>query len=129
MKFIWLDVRDAMAFHAQQIALFGGQAGVRDQGLLESAIARPRNLSAYRKATVFEVAAGYAYGIVRNHPFLDGNKRVALVCAFVFLDVNGWEVDAPEAEAAVQFYALAEGSLSEAELAAWMKKHASKRTD
>lgn len=123
MKIVWLDARDAIAFHAEQIARFGGQPGVRDRGLLESALARSRNLAEYGKPTLIELAAAYAFGIARNHPFIDGNKRAALVCAFVFLEINGWSIEAPEAEAVLTFLALAEGKLPEAELAAWMARH------
>ena len=123
MKLVWLGVRDAVAFHAEQIAQFGGEAGIRNQGLLESALARRRNRAAYTKATLFELAAAYAYGIARNHPFLDGNKRAALVCTFAFLDLNGWEVRAPEPDAVLIFYALAEGKLTEDAMAAWLQQH------
>lgn len=123
MKFLWLGVRDVVAFHAGQIAQFGGQSGIRDRGLLESALARPRNRAAYEKASVFDLAAAYAFGIARNHPFIDGNKRTALVSAFVFLDLNGWDVRATEAKAAVTFLALADGNLSEARLAEWLEQH------
>jgi death-on-curing protein len=117
---IWLDRRDVEAFHAMQIAEFGGLAGLRDAGSLESALARPRNLAAYKKPTEFELAAAYAFGIARNHPFVDGNKRAALVTAFVFLELNGWEVKAPEAEAVVVFLDLAAGKTSQADLAKWL---------
>src|SRR5882672_4989855 len=123
MKVVWLDVRDAIAYHAEQIAQFGGQPGVRNEAMLESALARPRNKAAYGKSTVFHLAAAYAFGIARNHPFLDGNKRTALVCAFAFLHLNGQEVTAPEPEAALTFLALAEGKLTESALAAWLKQH------
>ena len=127
MKRVWLDVRDVAAFHAGQIEEFGGQPGIRDQGLLESAVARPRNRDAYEKASLFDLAAAYAFGIARNHPFIDGNKRTALVSAFAFLHLNGWEVEAPEADAVVVFYSLAEGKLAERALAAWMQKNSVRR--
>ena len=123
MKRVWLEAEDAIAFHAEQIAQFGGQPGIRDRGLLESALGRPRHRAAYEKPTVFELAAAYAYGIARNHPFLDGNKRTALVCAFTFIELNGWEVRAPEADAAIAFLALADGSMSEKDMAAWLAQH------
>jgi death-on-curing protein len=128
MKRVWLDARDAIAFQAEQVALFGGQPGIRDAGMLESAIARPRNRAAYGKSTDFELAAAYAFGIARNHPFIDGNKRTALVCAFAFLELNGWEISAPEADAVLTFLALAEGTLDEAELAGWLKRHCRKHS-
>lgn len=123
MKRVWLDVRDAIAFHAEQIAQFGGSPGVRDAGLLESAMHRPRNCAAYGKPTVFDLAAAYAFGIARNHPFIDGNKRTALVCCFTFLELNGRTVAAPEADAVLTFMALAAGKLSEDQLAAWLERH------
>lgn len=126
MKRIWLDVRDAIAFHAEQIAQFGGQPGIRDQGLLESAMHRPRNRAAYGKPTLFDLAASYAFGIARNHPFIDGNKRTALVCCFTFLELNGRTVAAPEADAVVTFMELAAGKLSEDALAAWLERHCAK---
>jgi len=127
VKRVWLDVRDVAAFHAEQIKEFGGQPGARDQGLLESAVARPRNRAAYEKASVFDLAASYAFGIARNHPFVDGNKRTALVSAFTFLELNGWEVEAQEVDAAVTFYSLAEGKLSEGALAKWIRQRSVKR--
>jgi len=126
VKRVWLGVRDVVALHAELLAQFGGRPGMRDPGLLASALARPRNRAAYGKASVFELAAACAYGIARNHPFIDGNKRTALVCCFTFLELNGWEVDATEAEAVVTFLAIAEGKLSEGELADWLKHHSAK---
>ena len=126
MKRVWLGVRDVIAFHAELLAQYGGRPGMRDPGLLVSALARPRNRAAYGKATVFELAAACAHGIARNHPFIDGNKRTALVCCFTFLELNGWEVDAPEADTVVTFLAVAEGKLSEGELADWLKHHSAK---
>ena len=127
MKRVWLETRDAIAFQAEQIALFGGQPGVRDAGMLESAMARPRNRAAYGKSSVFRLAAAYAFGIARDHPFIDGNKRTALVCAFTFLELNGWEVSAPEPEAVMAFMALADGTLGENALADWLKRHCTER--
>lgn len=126
MKRVWLGVRDVVAFHAEQLAQFGGRPGIRDLGLLKSALGRPRHRDTYAKATVFELAAAYAYGIARNHPFIDGNKRTALVCCFTFLELNGWEVDVPEVDAVVTFLALAEGKLSENELAGWLEGYSAK---
>lgn len=120
---IWLERRDVEAFHAIQIAEFGGLAGLRDEGALESALARPLNLTAYGKPTMFELAASYAFGIARNHPFVDGNKRAALVASFTFLELNGWEVVAPEADAVLAFLDLAAGKLPEKDLARWLEAH------
>jgi death-on-curing protein len=115
----WLERREVEAFHAMQIAEFGGLAGLRDAGALESALARPRNLVAYGKPSVFELAAAYAFGIARNHPFVDGNKRTAFVSSVVFLEINGFSFGASEEDAVVTFLALAAGELTEARLAKW----------
>ena len=97
--------------------------GLRDEGGLRSALARPENLIAYGEPDLFDLAAAYARGIVQNHPFVDGNKRTAFVVAVAFLDLNGHELTAPEAETAVVFIRLAAGEFSEAELAAWLKRN------
>jgi death on curing protein len=123
---IWLERRDVEAFHDDQVAEYGGLRGLRDAGALESALARPRNLAAYGKPSLHELAAEYAFGIARNHPFADGNKRTALVAAFTFLELNGFEVVADEADAVVTFLALAAGKLKPAEMAAWLKVNSKK---
>lgn len=120
---IWLERRDVEAFHDAQIAEFGGLPGLRDGGGLESALARPLNLQAYGEPDLFELAAAYGFGICRNHPFADGNKRTALVATFVFLDLNGYDVIATEEDAVLTFLSLASGDLSESALAAWLKKN------
>jgi death-on-curing protein len=124
---IWLERRDVEAFHDMQIAEFGGLAGTRDTGALESALARPLNLEAYGDPTVFELAASYAFGIARNHPFVDGNKRTALVSSFAFLELNGYEVGASEADAVLTFVDLAAGKLSEKAIAQWLEAHSVRR--
>jgi death on curing protein len=127
---IWLDRQAVEAFHAEQLSEFGGLAGIRDPGALESAIARPLNLAAQGKPTVHELAAEYAFGIARNHPFADGNKRTALVACFVFLELNGVVVNAREEDAVVTFLELAAGKLTASALAAWLKENSTgpKRT-
>lgn len=124
---IWIREIEALAFHKQQIGLFGGSQGVRDQGLLASALARPKNLFAYaeRSLTMGELAAAYAFGISSNHPFVDGNKRTAMQVSFVFLEFNGVTVTASQEEACVTFLSLAAGEISEAELALWFAEHTS----
>lgn len=117
----WLIVHDVIAVQAEQIAQHGGRPGIRDIALFESAVARPRNKAGYSRASAFGLAAAYAYGIARNHPFFDGNKRVTLISAFLFLELNGWRVEATEEEAVITFLALAAGKLSERKLAAWLK--------
>jgi death-on-curing protein len=122
---IWIREIEALAFHAQQIALFGGSDGVRDRGLLDSALARPKNLFFYaeRPLTMAELAAAYANGICGNHPFVDGNKRTAMEVAFVFLEFNGVAVTAGQEEACLTFLRLAAGELTEPELALWFAEH------
>lgn len=119
----WLTTPDALLFHAQLITAFGGTAGVRDTGLLESAISRPRNVFAYESQDLCVLASSYAHGVAKNHPFVDGNKRVAFVLARVFLGLNGVQFDPPEAEAVVMVEGLASSQVSEAEFAAWLRKH------
>jgi death-on-curing protein len=116
----WLTPTIVHTMHEELIAEHGGSSGVRDQGLLESALARPQNLLAYGEPTLAELAASYAFGIARNHPFVDGNKRTALMAAYVFLALNGRRLVAPEAEAVVMTRELASGASSEAEYAAWL---------
>jgi death-on-curing protein len=120
----WIALKTVLIYHDLQISEHGGADGIRDEGGLESALARPENLAAYGDPDLFELAAAYAYGIVRNHPFVDGNKRTAFVVSVAFLELNGHEVIAEEAEAAVVFLRLAAGELSEQELAAWLRKTA-----
>ena len=125
---IWLDRRSVEAFHDEQLAEFGGLAGLRDEGALESALARPMNLAAYEEPSLFELAAAYAFGIARNHPFVDGNKRTALVASFAFLELNGVTVNAKEEDAVVAFVGLAAGKLSQKELSSWLESHAVKKS-
>jgi death-on-curing protein len=122
---VWIREIEALAFHSQQISLFGGSDGLRDRGLLDSALARPKNLFAYadRVLTMAELAAAYAVGISSNHPFVDGNKRTAMQVAFVFLEFNGYPVTASQEEACVTFLSLAAGEMTEAELAFWFAEH------
>lgn len=117
---IWLDAREVRAIHLELLAEHGGLSGIRDEGLLESALARPQNLLAYGSPSLSELAAAYGFGLAKNHPFLDGNKRTALAAVAVFLDVNGYELAAPQAEAVTTVLRLAAGELSEAQLAAWI---------
>ena len=115
----------ALAVHRMLLAEHGGSTGVRDTALLESAIARPKQKFSYDKSsTIWELAAALSFGLARNHPFIDGNKRIALTLGVVFLEINGWEFNAPEADAALTFEALAAGKVTEEELGAWFKFHA-----
>lgn len=119
----WIEVADALFFHAQLIATFGGAGGVGDKGLLESALGRPRNLFGYGTEDLYELAAAYAHGIVRNHPFVDGHKRAAFVIARVFLGLNGVAFDPPEEEAVVMVEGLAAGAVTQDVFASWLRKH------
>ena len=119
----WIDKDLTLAFHNLQIAEHGGSAGVRDVGLLESALARPQNLYAYEPdADLASLASAYAFGIVKNHPFIDGNKRTGYVVMEIFINLNGGELKAERSDKYFTFIALADGSLSEDELAAWIRE-------
>ena len=120
---IWVALEVAQAAHLEQLAEHGGGTGVRDARLLDSAMARPQNLLAYGSPDAADLAAAYAYGIARNHPFVDGNKRTAAVVSETFLVLNGYELAANDAELVVAFLALAAGELSEEELADWFRTH------
>lgn len=120
---VWVDKRLALAIHERQLAEHGGSGGVRDEKLLESALARPQQLHAYGDppADLADLAASLAFGLARNHPFVDGNKRTAAVCCEVFLAINDVELDANDAELYAVYYALAEGKLEEPDFAAWLR--------
>jgi death-on-curing protein len=120
---VWIDVDVVLAIHDEQIAEHGGQSGVRDRGLLESALSRPRNQLAYGETSVVRLAASYAFGISRNHPFLDGNKRTSLVVAELFLELNGIELTATDAQSVAMFLQLAAGEIAEEDIADWMTDH------
>jgi death-on-curing protein len=126
---VWIREIEALAFHGQQISLFGGIGGIRDRGLLDSALSRPKNLFVYAENAVSmaDLAAAYAVGISSNHPFLDGNKRTAMQVAFVFLEFNGIGVTASQEEACLTFLRLAAGKMTEADLAMWFTEHTSAR--
>ncbi|MFA9201219.1 MAG: type II toxin-antitoxin system death-on-curing family toxin [Cypionkella sp.] len=118
----WVAPQVAESAHAEQLAAHGGGAGTRDERLLESAMARPQNLAAYGNPNAAALAASYAFGIARNHPFVDGNKRTAAVVSETFLMLNGFALTATDAEVVVTFVALAAGELSEEELADWFRQ-------
>lgn len=117
----WLELATALAVHDEQLAEHGGLVGVRDRTLLESALARPRNPHEYQRASLSALAASYAIGIARSHPFVDGNKRTSLVVAALFLALNGFELRAADAEVASVWLTVAAGTVSEAELASWIE--------
>ena len=119
----WVLREVVLMLHDQSLARFGGSAGVRDEGLLDSALGKPQNLFAYGQPGLFELAASYAFGLVKNHPFIDGNKRAGFVVAVVFLELNGYKFQASEVDATLQTLALAAGDMSEAAFATWLKTH------
>lgn len=122
-KWVWIATEVALAAHAEELAEHGGGDGIRDAGMLDSAMARPQNLAQYGDPDAAAVAAAYAYGIARNHPFTDGNKRTAAVVSETFLMLNGYALGATDAELVVAFVALAAGELGEDELADWFRQH------
>lgn len=123
---IWLNREDCLAIHEMMLAQHGGLAGLRDEGLLESALSKPRNLFAYSSPALTEMAASYAAGIIRNHPFLDGNKRTGFMLAATFLEVNGMEFTATEESVIETTLALASGKLQQAAYAEWLSKNLKK---
>ena len=124
MTWRWLREDVVVAMHGEQITEHGGSPGIRDAGLLSSALARPQHQAAYGESTVFDLAAAYAFGIVSDHPFVDGNKRAGLLAAYVFLDLNGWELTASETEAVTAVVALAANEIDEAGFSNWLKDRA-----
>ncbi|MDR3418013.1 MAG: type II toxin-antitoxin system death-on-curing family toxin [Nevskia sp.] len=122
---LWLGKELVMAIHDRQLAEHGGSTGLRDNNLLESALARPQQLHAYGDPApdLADLAASLAYGLARNHPFVDGNKRTAAVCCETFIELNGARLAAEDAELFVRFLALAEGQLSMEEFAGWLRAH------
>ncbi len=118
---VWLTPDLVIAMHDRQLREFGGPPGLRDAGSLESALDRPRNKWMYESSDLAELAAAYAFGIARNHPFVDGNKRAALLALVVFLDLNGIDFDVPEAEFAAIILALAAGDVAEDGLTRWIR--------
>lgn len=120
---LWLSVEVAEAAHAEQLAQHGGGDGVRDRGALESAMARPQNLAVYGDPDAADLAAAYAFGLARNHPFVDGNKRTAAVVSEAFLTLNGYALSASDAEVVVAILALAAGELEADELADWFRRY------
>jgi len=120
----WVSKRAVLALHREQLAEHGGSDGIRDEFLLDSALAKPQNVFAYAsKPDLIQLAASYAFGIARNHAFIDGNKRTALVVSVLFLNRNGWDITLSKADEYATFLHLADGSLSEEELAVWFTRH------
>ncbi|MFZ0418063.1 MAG: type II toxin-antitoxin system death-on-curing family toxin [Candidatus Sulfotelmatobacter sp.] len=125
---LWIEPRDVLAIHDRLLALHGGAVGVRDQGLLESALARPRQHHAYSSAPdIIEMAALYTAGIVRNHPFIDGNKRTGFVIGVLFLELHGLDFRASESDATQAVMGLAAGTIDEQSYTAWLRANAGRR--
>jgi len=122
----WLNRNECLALHDMMLSHYGGAQGVRDEGLLESALARPQQAFAYGNPTMADLAAAYATGVVKNHPFLDGNKRTGFMLAAGFLERNGYLFSATEADAALRTLALAAGEMTESAYAAWLEANCTK---
>ena len=123
---VWIDERDALALHDRLLALHGGAVGLRDDGLLKSALARPQQHFAYAESPdIVDMAAAYTWGIVRNRPFVDGNKRTGFVVGVLFLELNGYRFDASEEDAAQMVLELASGNVDESAYIAFLRAHAS----
>ncbi|MCK6424030.1 MAG: type II toxin-antitoxin system death-on-curing family toxin [Burkholderiaceae bacterium] len=123
----WVDKRMLMLLHDESLALHGGAAGLRDEGLLDSALARPQNVAVYGDPDLADLAAAYAYGLAKNHPFVDGNKRAAFLATGLCLALNGWRLTASQADATVAVMTLAAGDLDEPAFAAWLRDHIAPR--
>jgi death-on-curing protein len=120
-ELFWLTRQMIIAIHDEQLAIHGGASGLRDEGMLDSALDRPKNKWSYENADLPELAAAYAFDIARNHPFVDGNKRTSLLALYTFLGVNGIDFAVPEAEAAAIILSLAAGEVSEQSLTRWIR--------
>lgn len=120
---IWITAVMVQMIHTDQIATHGGAYGLRDEGLLVSALARAQNRYGYEAADIYQLAAAYGFGIAKNHPFIDGNKRTAFQVMYAFLKVNRWAINASELEVVLMMQALAAGELSEDQLAQWLEKY------
>jgi death on curing protein len=122
-RWLWLSQAVIVAVHDAQLATHGGGAGVRDQNLLLSALAKPKNLAAYGTPDEADLAAAYGFGISRNHAFIDGNKRTGFVAAEMFLILNGFQLTADDTNSALTMLAVSAGDITEAEFAAWIRQH------
>ena len=124
----WVDKRVLLMLHDESLAEHGGASGLRDEGLLDSALARPLNLAAYGDPDVADLAAAYGFGLAKNHPFVDGNKRAAFLAAGLFMALNGMRLTATQAEATLAVFSLAAGELDEASFAAWLRRYGAARS-
>jgi len=121
----WILKETVLGLHEQSLHEHGGSTGIRDEGLLDSALGKPQNVFAYGNPNLFDLAASYAYGLVKNHPFIDGNKRTGFVTAVLMLELNGFQLHASEADAAIRTLALAAGDMTESAYAAWLEANSS----
>jgi death-on-curing protein len=127
MLWVWLDASILLAVHDEQLVEHGGISGVRDNGMFESALAKPQNLVAYGEPDFAELAAAYGFGLAKNHPFLDGNKRTAFVAVELFLRLNGYVLQAEDATCVLTILAVADGEINEENFAAWIRKNVVQR--
>jgi death-on-curing protein len=127
MSWRWIDKRLLILLHDESLADHGGASGLRDEGLLDSALARPQNLLAYGDPDFADLAAAYAHGLAKNHPFVDGNKRAAFLSAGLFLGLNGRRLTASQADATLAVFSLAAGDWSEGDFASWVRTHSAAR--
>ena len=123
MSWVWLDPDILLAVHDEQLQEHGGPVGVKDRGLFESALARAQNLASYEKPDVAALAAAYGFGLAKNHAFIDGNKRIALIALELFLDQNGYELAVDDGQAVLAILSVASGAFSETGLAEWIRKN------
>ena len=124
---VWIEAAVIRAVHEEQLAEHGGGIGTRDEGLLESALARPLQLAAYGSPDVADLAAAYGVGLAKNHPFIDGNKRSAFVAVELFLLLNGWELTATDADCVLTMLAVAASTMDEVAYADWLRRHLTRR--
>ena len=127
MSWRWISKQALLLLHAESLAEHGGGAGMRDEGLLESALARPLNLAAYGEPDFAALAASYGVGVAKNHPFVAGNKRAALLTTGLFLYVNGYKLTASQADTTLTMLGVAAGDISEEAFAAWLRQHCQHR--
>lgn len=127
MNWRWVDKRALLLLHDESLAEHGGATGIRDEGLLDSALARPLNLDAYGTPDFADLAASYAIGLAKNHPFVDGNKRAAFLATGLFLYLNGYRLSVSQAHATLTMLAVAAGEMDEATFADWLRQHCVKR--
>ena len=127
MSWMWIDRRALELLHGESLREHGGASGLRDEGLLESALARPPNLAHDGQPDAFDLAASYGVGLAKNHPFVDGNKRAAFLSIGLFLFLNGWRLTASQADATLTMLSVAAGDIDEPTLAQWLREHTTPR--